>query len=62
MSGFFESVPWNACVHRLDLHLYSNPKEFWGMESELMLTPREKSSLLDVQRRIEPTPLHHTGQ
>ena len=21
---------WNACVHRLDLHLYSHPKEFWG--------------------------------
>ena len=21
---------WNACVHRLDLGLYSHPKEFWG--------------------------------
>ena len=30
MSGFFESVRWNAFVHRLDLGLYSHPKEFWG--------------------------------
>ena len=31
MSGSFESVRWNACVHRLDLDLYSYPKEFWGI-------------------------------
>ena len=30
MSGSFESVRLNACVHRLDLGLYSHPKEFWG--------------------------------
>ena len=30
MSGSFESVQWNACVHRLYLGLYSHPKEFWG--------------------------------
>ena len=41
MSGSLESMRWNACVHRLDLGLYSHPKEFWGMESEPMLTPRE---------------------
>ena len=41
MSGSFESVRWNACVHRLDLALYSHPREFGGMESEPMLTPRE---------------------
>ena len=29
-SGSFESVRWNACMHRLDLGLYSHPKEFWG--------------------------------
>ena len=29
-SGSFESVRWNACVLRLDLGLYSHPKEFWG--------------------------------
>ena len=36
MSGFFQSLWWNACVQRLDLGLYSHPKE-----SEPMLTPRE---------------------
>ena len=30
MSGSLESVQWNACVHRLNLGLYSHPKEFWG--------------------------------
>ena len=30
ISGCFESVRWNACMHRLDLGLYTNPKEFWG--------------------------------
>ena len=44
-SGSFESMRWNACLHRLDLGLYSHPKEFWGMEFEPMLTPREKSPL-----------------
>ena len=45
-SGYLESVGWNACVHRLDLGLYSHRKEFLGgMEFEPMLTPREKSPL-----------------
>ena len=30
MSGSFESVPWNAYVHRLDLGLYSHSKELLG--------------------------------
>ena len=30
MSGSFESMRWNACVHRLDLGLYPHPKEFGG--------------------------------
>ena len=29
MSESFESVQSNACVHRLDLGLYSHPKEFY---------------------------------
>ena len=29
-SGSFESVRWNACVHRLDLGLHSLLLEFWG--------------------------------
>ena len=65
MSGSFESVQQNANVHRLDLGLYSHPKietSFGGMESELMLTPREKSPLPEAQRMIEPMTLHHAGQ
>ena len=34
MSGSFESVRWNGCVHRLDLGLYSHPKEFLGNDAE----------------------------
>ena len=30
MSGSFESMRWNACVHRLDLGLFSHPKEILG--------------------------------
>ena len=30
MSGSFQSVRWNACVHRLDLGLCSHPKELLG--------------------------------
>ena len=45
MSGSFESVRWNACVQRLDLGLYSHPKEFLGNGVEAMLTPREISPL-----------------
>ena len=33
-TGSFESVRWNACVHRLELGLYSHPKEFWGNGSQ----------------------------
>ena len=58
MSGSFESVQWNACVHRLDLVYTLVQKSFRGMESELMLAPREKSP----QRRIKPKMLHHAGQ
>ena len=30
MSGSLESVRWTACVHRLDLGLYTHLKEFGG--------------------------------
>ena len=40
--GSFEYVRWNACVHRLDLGLYSHPKEFEGMESGPMLNSKGK--------------------
>ena len=64
MLGSFESVQWNACVHRQDLSLYLHPKEFGGMESEPMLTPREKFPLPEnsPERRMEPRTLHQAGQ
>ena len=43
MSGSFASVRRNACVHRLDLGLYSHPKDVEGMESEPMFTPGKKT-------------------
>ena len=30
MSGSFDSLRWNVCVHILDLGLYSHPKDFCG--------------------------------
>ena len=62
MSGSLESMPWNACSHKLDLSLYSHPEEFGGIKSETRSTPREKSSLPEAQRRAEPMLLHHAGQ
>ena len=51
-------------MHRLVFGLYSHPKEFWRMESELMLTPRENPLYRNFfpERRIEPTTLHQAGQ
>ena len=37
-------------------------RSFGGMESETMLTLREKSPLPEAQRRFEPVMLNHTGQ
>ena len=42
MSGSFESLRWNACVHRLDLGLYSHPKEFWGNGVRTHVNSKEK--------------------
>ena len=68
MSGSFESVQKNAHVHRLNLGLQKNARvhrlnlglnshltKLGGMESEPMLTPKEKSLLLEAQT-------HHAGQ
>ena len=55
MSGSFESVRWNACVHRLDLGLYSHPKEFIGeWSSEPMLSPKDKSPLQAKKKKKSP--------
>ena len=42
MSGSFESVRWNACVHRLDLGLYSHPKEILGNRVRAHVNSKEK--------------------
>ena len=55
MSGSFESMRWNACVHTLDLGLYSHPKEFLGNGVRTHVNLFWKSS---PQGRIEPTTLH----
>ena len=46
-------------MYRLDLGLYSHLKEFGGMESETMLTPKEKFP--SPQRRMKPAMLHQAG-
>ena len=58
-SGSFESVRWNACVHRLDLGLYSHPKEFWGNGVWTHVNSKGKipSTGKCPQRRIEPAML-----
>ena len=42
MSRSFEPVRWNACVHRLDLGLYSHPKEFLGNGIRTNVSPKGK--------------------
>ena len=37
-------------------------EKVYEMESEPMLTPKGKSSLLEAQKRVEPTTLHHAEQ
>ena len=58
-SGSFESVRWNACMHRLDLGLYSHPKEFFGEWSWNPCYLQGKNPLYQKisQRRIEPATL-----
>ena len=56
---------WKACVHRLDLGLYSHPKEFLGNEVRTHVNSKENSPLpgkTSPQRRIEPTTLHQAGK
>ena len=66
MSGSFESVRQNACVHKLDLGLYSHPIFVREIGSEPMLVAREKFPLQETQngqtrnaasrRTASPTP------
>ena len=50
MPGSFESVRWNACVHRLDLGLYSYPKEFWGNGVRSHVKSKGKSPLQEKEK------------
>ena len=69
-SGSFEPMRRNPCVHRLDLGLYSHPKEFWGNGVRTHVNSRGKSPLSKKKkkkkksppRRIESTTLHQAGQ
>ena len=60
----FESVRWNACVHRLDLGLYSHPKEFWGNGVWTHVNSKGKipSTGKCPQRSIEPATLWQRAQ
>ena len=52
-------------MHRLDLGLYSHPKEFWGNGVRTHVNSKGKNPLYrknSPQRRIEPTTLHYAGQ
>ena len=74
MSGSFESVRWNACLHRLDLGLYTHPKGFGGGKREggvrtyvhckgknPLYCKKKKKKKKSPQRRIEPATLHDSG-
>ena len=45
MSGSFESVRWNTCVHRLHLGLYSHPKDFLGTRVRTHVNSKGRKSL-----------------
>ena len=65
MSRSFESVRWNACVHKLDLGLYSHPKESLGNGVRTHVNSKGKipsTGNVFPQRRIELTTLHQVGQ
>ena len=66
-SGSFESLLWNACVHRLDLGLYSHQKGFGGWGDGVRTHVNSKGKISSTgknspQRRIKPTTLHQAGQ
>ena len=57
MSGSFESVRWNACVHELDLSLCFHPKEFSGNGVRTHVNSKEKiPSTRNILLRGGPNP------
>ena len=62
MSGSFESVRWNACVHRLDLGYTLIQKSFGGMESERRIPSTgspEQDRTRDAAARRTASPTHY---
>ena len=59
MSGSFESV--HVCSDETSVYTLIR-KSFLGMESEPMLTLKEKFTLPEAQRRFEPITVHHAEQ
>ena len=54
MSGSLESMRWNACVRRLDLALYSHPKEMSKKSGWLvgcLLAGRPSNTLVRLRNR-----------
>ena len=60
MSGCFEFAQWN--MYRLDLGLFSHPKEFFRNGVRTHVNSKGKFPLLEAQWRLEPTMLRHAGQ
>ena len=62
MSGSFVSVWWNACVHRLDLGLYSHPKVFLEWSQNPCWLQGKNPLYWRLRGRSDPATLHHVGQ
>ena len=65
MSACFAFVWWNACEHRLDLGLYSHPKELWANGVRTHVHSTGKNPLYwknSPQRSTKRTTLHQAGQ
>ena len=45
MSGSFETLRWNTCVHRLDLGLYSHSKKFFFLGNGVRRVSVDQNSL-----------------
>ena len=62
MSGSFESVRWNTCVHRLDLGLYSHPKESLKNGVRIHVNSKEEkpSTRGSEEDRTRDAALHRT--
>ena len=52
----------NACVNRLNLTLYSHPKEFWRNRVRTHVNSKGKSPVPEVQGRAILVTLHHAIQ